>query len=52
MKSRKTAHYNDLITEVTKHVGTQFLPTPIMIKQQIETLIDREYIERNKDDPK
>ena len=52
MKSRKTALYNDLITEVTKHVGTQFMPTPIMIKQQIENLIEREFIERNKDDPK
>ena len=50
MKARKTALINDLITEVTKHLSSQFMLNPTMIKKQIENLIEREYLQRDSAD--
>jgi cullin 3 len=38
--------------ETTRHLSTKFMPDPQMIKKRIEGLIDREYLERDKDDKK
>eukprot|EP00276_Gloeochaete_wittrockiana_P009950 CAMPEP_0184657638 /NCGR_PEP_ID=MMETSP0308-20130426/20785_1 /TAXON_ID=38269 /ORGANISM="Gloeochaete witrockiana, Strain SAG 46.84" /LENGTH=732 /DNA_ID=CAMNT_0027095707 /DNA_START=65 /DNA_END=2263 /DNA_ORIENTATION=- len=50
MKSRKTMEHNNLISEVTKQLSSRFLPNPTVIKKRIESLIEREFLERCGDD--
>lgn len=50
MKARKSLHHNDLIAEVTKQLSVRFTPSPQFIKKRIESLIDREYLERANED--
>jgi len=50
MKARKTMSHNDLIAEVTKQISVRFNPPPQFIKKRIESLIEREYLERSQDD--
>jgi len=52
MKSRKTLEHNNLIAEVTKQLQARFVPNPVIIKKRIESLIEREYLERSKNDRK
>lgn len=52
MKSRKTMEHSNLISEVTKQLQSRFWPNPLMIKKRIESLIEREYLERSKLDRK
>jgi len=47
MKSRKQLDHNQLVVEVTKHLAVRFTPTPNLIRQRIEKLIEREYLERS-----
>jgi cullin 3 len=50
MKSRKTLEHNQLVMEVTRHLTSRFQPSPTLIKQRIEKLIEREYLERSQTD--
>lgn len=50
MKTRKTLDHNNLTAEVTKQLSGRFPATPQMIKQRIESLIEREYLERSPTD--
>jgi cullin 3 len=50
MKARKALHHNDLIAEVTKQLSVRFTPSPQFVKKRIESLIEREYLERSLDD--
>lgn len=52
MKSRRRLSHVDLITEATKLLQSKFNPDPQVIKKRIEGLIEREYLERDKDDRK
>jgi len=52
MKSRKTMEHSDLIAEVTKQLSARFMPNPLIVKKRIESLIEREYLERSKNDRK
>eukprot|EP01029_Cantina_marsupialis_P015770 TRINITY_DN3465_c0_g1_i1.p1 TRINITY_DN3465_c0_g1~~TRINITY_DN3465_c0_g1_i1.p1 ORF type:complete len:746 (+),score=181.81 TRINITY_DN3465_c0_g1_i1:266-2503(+) len=51
MKARRQMNHTDLINEVMVLMST-FKPTAKLIKQRIEVLIERDYIERSDDDPK
>ncbi|KAF4696696.1 Cullin-3 [Perkinsus olseni] len=46
MKSRKQMDHNSLVVEATKQLSQRFQPTPQLIKQRIEHLIEREFLER------
>lgn len=52
MKSRKNMQHNLLVSEVTNQLKTRFLPSPVIIKKRIESLIEREYLARANDDMK
>ncbi|KAL6635913.1 Cullin-domain-containing protein [Neocallimastix sp. 'constans'] len=52
MKGRKKMYHNNLITEVTNQLSSRFMPTPTAIKKRIESLIEREYMERSSEDRK
>jgi len=49
MKSRKRLDHTSLVQEVIQ-VLQMFKPHPIAIKQKIEQLIEREYLERDSED--
>jgi len=50
MKARRKLDHNTLISETTKILALKFMPNVANIKQRIEGLIEREYIERDKED--
>jgi cullin 3 len=50
MKARKALNHNDLIAEVTKQLSIRFSPSPQFIKKRIESLIEREYLERSENE--
>ena len=52
MKSRRRLNHQDLIMEATKILSSKFNPDPSIIKKRIEGLIEREYLERDKEDRK
>lgn len=49
MKSRRKFEHTSLVQEVIQNLH-MFKPSPLVIKQKIEQLIDREYLERDPDD--
>lgn len=49
MKARKTEKHNQLLEDVMRQI-TIFMPQPQMIKQRIESLIEREYLKRDEND--
>ena len=52
MKAKKQLGHAILIADVTSQLQSRFTPDPLMIKKQIEQLIEREYLERDTDDRK
>nr|KYP50856.1 Cullin-3 [Cajanus cajan] len=52
MKARRTLDHNNIVAEVTKQLQSRFLPNPVVIKKRIESLIEREFLERDKVDRK
>uniref|UniRef100_A0A1A9VQ94 Cullin family profile domain-containing protein n=1 Tax=Glossina austeni TaxID=7395 RepID=A0A1A9VQ94_GLOAU len=49
MKTRRSMDHNLLISELIYELQSQFSPSPVTIKKQIEVLIDKEYIARETD---
>ena len=49
MKSRKTIEHNNLVAQVIEQLSKRFSPEPLVVKQKIESLIERDYIERDVD---
>ena len=49
MKGRRKEKHNELINEVIKQINS-FKPEPAMIKQQIEWLIESDYLMRDDKD--
>ena len=44
--------YNSVITEVTRQLASRFQPAATDIKKRMESLIEREFIERDASDRK
>ena len=47
MKSRKILSHNDIVASVTQQLSNRFLPSSAAIKRRIESLLEREYLERD-----
>jgi Cullin protein neddylation domain len=47
MKARRVLDHNSIVTEVTRQLSARFLPNPTVIKKRIESLIEREFLERD-----
>lgn len=52
MKSRRVLDHNNIIAEVTKQLQSRFLANPTEIKKRIESLIERDFLERDNVDRK
>ncbi|KAG6962466.1 hypothetical protein JG688_00008570 [Phytophthora aleatoria] len=50
MKTRKQMQHNQLIAEVTRQMAGRFTPSLQLIKLRIESLIEREYLQRSTTD--
>jgi hypothetical protein len=50
MKIRKELDHSNLVAEVTRQLSARFQPTPQSIKKRVESLIEREYLERSEED--
>ncbi|XP_052186992.1 cullin-3A [Diospyros lotus] len=50
MKSRRVLDHNNIIAEVTKQLQYRFLANPSEIKKRIESLIERDFLERDSSD--
>uniref|UniRef100_A0AAV1TSZ1 Cullin family profile domain-containing protein n=1 Tax=Peronospora matthiolae TaxID=2874970 RepID=A0AAV1TSZ1_9STRA len=50
MKTRKQMPHNQLIAEVTRQMTNRFTPSPQLIKLRVESLIEREYLQRSTTD--
>jgi cullin 3 len=50
MKARRTLRYSPLVNEVIEQLQSRFRPSPGHIKKRIESLIDREFLERDEND--
>ena len=50
MKARKQLNHNDLVAEATKQLSGRFMPPPQFVKKRVESLIEREYLERDEND--
>ncbi|MCJ1473410.1 Cullin-3 [Lambiella insularis] len=49
MKQRKVLTHQKLVTEVIQQLTSRFLPDVTMVKKRIESLIEREYLDRIED---
>ena len=48
-RQRKELSHQTLVTETIQQLLSRFKPDPLMIKQRIEGLIERDYLERVED---
>lgn len=52
MKARRALDHNAVVAEVTRQLAPRFVPSPAVIKKRIESLIEREFLERDAGDRK
>ena len=52
MKARRTLDHNAVVAEVTRQLTPRFVPALALIKKRIESLIEREFLERDVHDRK
>ena len=46
MKARRVLDHNAIVSEVTKQLQNRFMPNPAVIKKRVESLIERDFLER------
>lgn len=51
LRQRKKLTHSQLMTETLTQLSTRFVPDVAMVKKRIESLIDREYMERLSEEP-
>ncbi|KAH7954622.1 hypothetical protein HPB49_020249 [Dermacentor silvarum] len=51
MKAHKTLSHDDLLVEVTNVLKSRYTPSPAAFKKRVDSLIEREYIERDTEHP-
>ncbi|KAJ5102650.1 hypothetical protein N7532_003179 [Penicillium argentinense] len=51
MKQRKKSVHSQLIAEVLAQLASRFVPDVMMVKRRIESLIERDYLERIAEEP-
>lgn len=49
LRQRKELSHSGLVTEVIQQLTARFLPDVAMVKKKIESLIERDYLERIED---
>ena len=52
MKARRVLDHNSVVAEVSQQLSSRFVPNPTVIKKRIESLIEREFLERDATDRK
>ena len=52
MKARRVLDHSSVVREITTQLAPRFLASPSVIKKRIESLIEREFLERDADDRK
>jgi cullin 3 len=52
MKARRALDHNAIVAEVSRQLAPRFAPSPAAIKKRIESLIEREFLERDPGDRK
>ncbi|XP_078432761.1 cullin 3 [Wolffia australiana] len=52
MKARRVLDHNNVVAEVTRQLQPRFMPNPVLVKKRIESLIEREFLERDATDRK
>ncbi len=50
MKARRVLDHNSIVAEVTRQLSARFQSHPTVIKKRIESLIERESLERDRTD--
>ena len=50
LKARRVLDHNSIVAEVTQQLSARFSVTPAVIKKRIESLIEREFLERDTTD--
>jgi len=50
MKARNVCTWNDIQVQVVEQVKARFMPQTKMMKERLESLIERGFIERDTDD--
>ena len=50
LKARRVLDHNSIVAEVTQQLSARFSVTPAVIKKRIESLIEREFLERDTND--
>ncbi|KAK9837407.1 hypothetical protein WJX81_000098 [Elliptochloris bilobata] len=52
LKARRLLDHNSIVAQVTQQLAPRFVPSPTLIKKRIESLIEREFLERDESDRK
>jgi cullin 3 len=50
LKARRELDHNTLVAEVTRQLSGRFLVNPLVLKQRIESLLEREFLARDEND--
>ncbi len=50
MKARRTLSHHELVAEISRQLQNRFNPKPPFLKKCIESLIERDYLDRDKED--